>query len=63
MVLVQEGLLQDAVLASLRRITQGFLIGSAVGIPLGLAIGSFRPVRAILEPWTDFFRFIPAVAR
>jgi NitT/TauT family transport system permease protein len=61
-VLVQDGLLQEAVLASMRRITQGFLIGSAVGIPLGLAIGSFRPVRAILEPWTEFFRFIPAVA-
>ncbi|WP_431269408.1 ABC transporter permease [Dankookia sp. P2] len=29
---------------------------------MGLAIGSFRPVRAILEPWTEFFRFIPAVA-
>lgn len=61
-VLVQEGFLQDAVLASLRRIAMGFLIGSAVGIPIGLAIGSFRPVRAILEPWTEFFRFIPAVA-
>jgi NitT/TauT family transport system permease protein len=61
-VLVEDGLLQDAVLASLRRIAQGFLIGSAVGIPIGLAIGSFRPVRAILEPWTEFFRFIPAVA-
>jgi ABC-type nitrate/sulfonate/bicarbonate transport system permease component len=61
-VLVEEGLLQDAVLASLRRIAQGFLIGSAVGISIGLAIGSFRPVRAILEPWTEFFRFIPAVA-
>ena len=33
-VLVQEGFLQDAVLASLRRIAQGFLIGSAVGIPI-----------------------------
>jgi NitT/TauT family transport system permease protein len=61
-VLVEDGLLQEAVLASLRRIAQGFLIGSAVGIPIGLAIGSFRPVRAILEPWTEFFRFIPAVA-
>ena len=61
-VLVQEGFLQDAVLASLRRIAMGFLIGSAVGIPIGLAIGSFRLVRAILEPWTEFFRFIPAVA-
>lgn len=61
-VLVEDGLLQEQVLASLRRIGQGFLIGAAAGIPLGLAIGSFRPVRALLEPWTEFFRFIPAVA-
>jgi ABC-type nitrate/sulfonate/bicarbonate transport system permease component len=60
--LVEDGILQEQVLASLRRILQGFLIGSAVGIPVGLAIGSFRPVRALLEPWTEFFRFIPAVA-
>ena len=61
-VLAEDGLLQEAVLASMRRILQGFAIGSALGIPLGLAIGSFRPVRLLLEPWTEFFRFIPAVA-
>lgn len=61
-VLLQEGLLQEQVFASLRRIAQGFLLGSAIGIPVGLAIGSFRPIRWILEPWTEFFRFIPAVA-
>jgi ABC-type nitrate/sulfonate/bicarbonate transport system permease component len=61
-VLIEDGILQEQVWASLRRILQGFLIGSAAGIPIGLAIGSFRPVRALLEPWTEFFRFIPAVA-
>jgi len=61
-VLIEDRILQEQVVASLRRILQGFLIGSAVGIPLGLAIGSFRPVRLLLEPWTEFFRFIPAVA-
>lgn len=61
-VLIEDGILQEQVVASLRRILQGFLIGAAAGIPLGLAIGSFRAVRALLEPWTEFFRFIPAVA-
>ena len=61
-VLIEDGLLQEAIVASMRRILQGFLLGSAIGIPLGLAIGSFRPVRLLLEPWTEFFRFIPAVA-
>ena len=61
-VLIEDGLLQEAIVASMRRILQGFLLGSAIGIPLGLAIGSFRVVRLLLEPWTEFFRFIPAVA-
>lgn len=61
-VLIQEGYLQESIYISMRRIIQGFLLGSAIGIPIGLAIGSFRPVRLLLEPWTEFFRFIPAVA-
>ncbi len=61
-VLIDDGILQEQVVASLRRILQGFLLGSAIGVPVGLAIGSFRPVRWLLEPWTEFFRFIPAVA-
>lgn len=60
--LAEDGILQEQILASMRRILQGFLIGSACGVPAGLAIGSFRPVRMLLEPWTEFFRFIPAVA-
>ena len=60
--LIEEGLLQESILASLRRILIGFLIGSLAGVPLGLAIGSFRWARLLLEPWTEFFRFIPAVA-
>ncbi|WP_198375718.1 ABC transporter permease [Neoroseomonas rubea] len=61
-VLIEDGILQEQVIASLKRIGQGFLLGSAIGIPVGLAIGSFKPVRWMLEPWTEFFRFIPAVA-
>jgi NitT/TauT family transport system permease protein len=61
-VLIEDSILQEQIIASMKRILQGFLIGSAAGIPLGLAIGSFRPVRMLLEPWTEFFRFIPAVA-
>lgn len=60
--LIEENILQEQVWASMRRILQGFSLGTALGIPIGLAIGSFRPVRVLLEPWTEFFRFIPAVA-
>jgi ABC-type nitrate/sulfonate/bicarbonate transport system permease component len=60
--LIQDGTLQENVAISLRRILSGFLAGSAIGIPMGLAIGSFRWVRYLLEPFTEFFRFIPATA-
>jgi NitT/TauT family transport system permease protein len=60
--LIEDNILQEQIVASMRRILQGFLIGSAAGVPIGLAIGSFQPVRVLLEPWTEFFRFIPAVA-
>ena len=45
-VLIEDNILQEQIVASMRRILQGFLIGSAIGIPLGLAIGSFRPIRS-----------------
>src|ERR1700733_15849340 len=31
-------------------------------MPLGLLIGTFRRVQALLEPLTDFIRYMPAVA-
>ena len=48
--------------ASLARIAVGFLLGSVIGIPIGLVIGSFKIARKLIEPWTEFLRFIPSVA-
>src|SRR6202008_2833571 len=31
-------------------------------VPVGLAMGMFRPVRVFLEPYVQFFRFVPPVA-
>jgi NitT/TauT family transport system permease protein len=33
-----------------------------IALPLGLFIGSYRAVQALLEPLTDFIRYMPAVA-
>ena len=57
-----DGTLWENASISLQRIALGFFFGSLVGIPLGLAIGSFGIVRRILEPYTEFLRFIPATA-
>ena len=60
--LTQEGVLGEQVAVSMMRIFAGFLGGTLIGIPVGLAIGSFTVVRRLLEPYTEFLRFIPATA-
>ena len=60
--LVRNGVLFEHLWASTQRILAGFIAGSLLGIPIGLAMGSFRPVRKVLEPYTEFLRFIPSVA-
>jgi ABC-type nitrate/sulfonate/bicarbonate transport system permease component len=61
-ILIRSGVLLEHLSASLQRILTGFIAGSLLGIPVGLAMGSFRPVRRVLEPYTEFLRFIPSVA-
>jgi NitT/TauT family transport system permease protein len=58
---VHESFLSD-VWASFRRILIGFLVASALGIPLGIAIGSFRAVQAFFEPVIAAIRYMPASA-
>lgn len=60
--LAQRGILLADILASLQRVLLGFFIGSGLAIPLGFAMGWYQPVRAIIEPWTQFFRTIPPLA-
>src|SRR6266705_6127444 len=60
--LLRSGVLLEHLAASMQRILAGFVAGSLLGIPIGLAMGSFRPVRKLLEPYTEFLRFIPSVA-
>jgi len=62
LVLAANGVLLEHLRASLTRILAGFVAGSLLGIPIGLAMGSFLPVRKLLEPYTEFLRFIPSVA-
>ena len=57
----ENGLLQDAGISTYRVVT-GFLLSAVIALPLGLLIGSFRSVQALLEPLTDFIRYMPAVA-
>jgi NitT/TauT family transport system permease protein len=58
---VHENFLAD-VWASFLRILIGFLLAAGIGIPLGIAIGSFRAVQAFFEPVIAAVRYMPASA-
>lgn len=60
--MIGDGSLFGHVQASLARIFAGFFVGSLIGAPVGLLMGNFRPVRALFEPYIQFFRFVPSIA-
>ncbi|MER5434156.1 ABC transporter permease [Streptomyces sp. NPDC002588] len=60
--LARDGTLTNSIIASSRRILIGWGLGLAVGVPAGLLIGQIRLVRQLLEPYIEFFRFIPPIA-
>lgn len=60
--MMRSGALMDDTEASLARILLGFVIGSALAIPIGLLMGTTRVVRDFCEPYVEFLRYIPALS-
>ncbi len=60
--LYRSGDLMTDLAASTRRIGIGYAISMALGIGLGVLVGSFRSVEAFLEPQMGLLRYIPASA-
>lgn len=56
-----DNLLNDMWISTYR-VVAGFALSALLAIPLGIMIGTYRPVQALLEPLTDFIRYMPAVA-
>lgn len=59
---LQSGALEGHALASLRRVLAGFAIGAVMGVAAGLIAGTLRLARLALDPYVNFFRFVPAIA-
>lgn len=47
---------------SVQIIFWGFLISSAIGVPLGVLCGSYAVFARLSEPFIEFFRYLPAPA-
>lgn len=61
-VMLQSGELWANLSVSLVRIGVGFVVGAVPGILIGLAMGLFGPVRAIIQPLVDCTFPIPKIA-
>jgi NitT/TauT family transport system permease protein len=44
------------------RVLGGFILAAVIAVPLGIAMGAYKPVEAFLEPFVSFCRYLPASA-
>ncbi|CAM3004413.1 ABC transporter permease [Rariglobus hedericola] len=54
--------LHESLAMSIKTIFWGFVISSAIGVPLGILCGSFVSASRLTEPFVDFVRYMPAPA-
>ena len=59
--LVKHGFLYDIGM-TIWRVVGGFVLAAIVAIPLGIAMGTYKPVEAFFEPFVSFARYLPASA-
>ena len=60
--LFADGTMGNHVLVSMTRVIKGFFIALAIAIPVGLIIGTVKPVKRALDPLIELFRPIPPTA-
>ncbi len=44
------------------RVVGGFVLAAVVAVPLGVAMGAYKPIEAFFEPFISFARYLPASA-
>jgi len=57
----RHGFIKDVGL-TVWRVVGGFAIAAALAVPLGIAMGAWKPVEAFFEPFISFSRYLPASA-
>ncbi len=60
--MVSDGSLFRDIAVSYWRILAGWVAGCLAGIPIGLLVGRVPWTRVFIEPYIQFFRFIPPIA-
>ncbi len=44
------------------RVVGGFAIAAVLAVPIGILMGAYKPIEALLEPFVSFARYLPASA-
>jgi NitT/TauT family transport system permease protein len=44
------------------RVVGGFVLAAVLAVPLGIAMGAYKPIEAFFEPFVSFARYLPASA-
>ena len=44
------------------RVVGGFVLAAVIAVPLGIAMGVYKPIEAFFEPFVSFARYLPASA-
>ena len=57
----QYGFAKDVAI-TIWRVVGGFLLAAVLAVPLGIAMGAYKPVEAFFEPFVSFARYLPASA-
>ena len=61
MLLTEMGFAEDIGM-TVWRVVGGFAIAAAIALPLGVAMGAYKPIEAFFEPFVSFARYLPASA-
>src|ERR671914_1751407 len=59
--LTRFGFLED-IGVTIWRVIGGFVLAALVAVPLGILMGAYKPIEALLEPFISFARYLPASA-
>jgi NitT/TauT family transport system permease protein len=59
--LINHGFIKDIGM-TVWRVFGGFLIAAVLALPLGVAMGAYKPIEAFFEPFISFARYLPASA-
>ena len=59
--IMRYGFLGDIAI-TIWRVVGGFVLAAILAVPLGVLMGAYKPVEALLEPFISFARYLPASA-